>query len=188
MEEKMIRVYRIRSDVNHYQYFLPENDEELPKLRMDCVPRAENWSPPPVFVYEPLHKKGDFYNFNSSSLITSPKATQALYPYLEIAGELLSLPYKDEVYTLLNVTECINCLDQQRTEWVKGKDKGDNLFIKSYAFYPDRFSESDIFKIPETCLSEILVVEGLKDQKDEFRYVVESAGLQGLIFEEIWNY
>lgn len=154
---------------------------------MDCSLKASNWFPPPVFVYQPLHQKGDFYNYNSSALITNPKATQALYRYLEMAGELLPLPHNGEVFTMLNVTECINCLNQQKTEWVQSKEKGDNLWIKKYVFHTDRFSESDIFKLPETCKSETLVVEGLKDPKDEFRYIVESAGLLGLLFEEIWK-
>jgi len=187
IEETMIKVYRLKVDVNKYQYFLPEQEEYEAKLWMDCISKADNWLPPPVFVYKPFHKKGDFYSFNSSALITSPKATQVLYPFLEVAGELLPLPYQGELFTLLNVTECIDCLHQQKTEWMQSKDTGDNLWIKKYVFHTNRFSESDIFKIPETCKSEILIVEGLKDPKDEFRYAVESAGLQGIVFEEIWK-
>lgn len=183
----MIKVYRIKTNVNEYQYFLPEKEEDESKLWMDCSSKVSNWSAPPMFIYKPLHKRGDFYNFNSSALIISPKATQVLYPYLESAGELLPVTYNNELFTLLNVTQCINCLHQQKTEWVQSKESGDNLWIRRYAFHPDRFSESDIFKIPETCKSEILVVEGLKDPKDELRYVVQSTGLQGLIFEEIWK-
>lgn len=183
----MIKVFRLRTNVNEYQYFLPERREDEATLWMDCSSRSSDWSAPPVFVYKPLHKKGDFYNFNSSTLITSTKATQVLYPYLERAGELLPLSYDNELFTVLNVTECINCLHQDKTEWVKSKEGKDKLWIKNYVFHPDRFSESDIFKIPETCKSEILVVEGLKDPKDEFRHIVESASLQGLVFEEIWS-
>lgn len=183
----MIKVYRIKCDVNQYQYFLPEWEEDESKLWADCNPKINNWSPPSVFVYKPLYKKGDFYNFNSNVLITSPKATQALYSYLAMAGELLPIPYSGEIFTLLNVTECVNCLCQQKTDWVRSKETGDNLWIKNYVFHTDRFPESSIFKIPETCKSEILVADGLKDPRDEFRYTYETAGLQGLIFEEIWK-
>lgn len=99
----------------------------------------------------------------------------------------MPLSYNGEIYTVLNVTECINCLDQQNTEWVLGKDTETNLLIKRYVFHNNRFSESDIFKIPETCKSEILVVEGRKDPRDEFMYAVESADLKGLLFEQIWE-
>ena len=183
----MISVYRIKSDVNHYQYFLTEQGEDEPKLMMDCTPKAEAWSPTPVFIYMPKLGKGDFYNFTSSALITSPRATEVLHTHLVKAGELLPLPYNGEVYTVLNVTECINCLDHEKTEWVYGKSTGAKIGIKRYTFHRNRFSESDIFKIPETCKSEILVVEGIKDVKDSFKYAVESAGLEGLIFEEVWE-
>jgi hypothetical protein len=38
-----------------------------------------------------------------------------LEEFLEMAGELLPLPYRGEEYTIVNVTECINCLDHEAT-------------------------------------------------------------------------
>ena len=182
-----IRVFRITTDVDRFQYFLTENrgDEEL--LEMDGTPGAEKWSPPPVFIYMPKHEPGDFFNFGGGILISSPMATEALRYHLQMAGELLPLPYAGETYTLLNVTECIECLDQERTKWQIGRTTGKRVGIRRYSFYPDRFSESDIFKIPHTSKAEILYVEGLKDQEDSFRYAVEAAGLRGLRFEEVWS-
>jgi hypothetical protein len=110
-----------------------------------------------------------------------------LHQHFATAGELLPLPYEGEVYTLLNITECINCLDHEQTEWIYGKSTGARIGIKKYVFHQERFSESDLFKIPETCTSEVLVVEGLKDIRDGFKYAVEASGLQGLIFELVWK-
>jgi hypothetical protein len=105
-----------------------------------------------------------------------------------MAGELLPLPHRGEVFTVLNITECINCLDHNRTRWVLGKSTGARIRIKEYAFHPNRFSESVLFKIPETCKADVLVVEGLPGcEVEEFRYVVEQNGLEGLLFEEIWS-
>lgn len=182
-----MRVYRLRFDVNNYQYFLPEREEDWPTLYMDCSPRSNNWKPIPVYIYQPKLKRGNFYSYTSGALITDPYATNILRTHFEKAGELLSLPYEEEVFTVLNVTECINCLDQDRTEWVYGKTTGERIKIKSYQFHLDRFSEFNIFKIPETCKAEILVVEGLKNPEDEFKYEVKSSGLQGLIFDMIWE-
>ncbi len=182
-----MRVYRIRSDGNRYQYFLSEREEDWEKLEMDCVPQIETWSPPPVFIYKPKLRQGDFYNFGSGILITSPRATEALRTHLEMAGELLPLPHADQTYTLLNVLECINCLDQERTEWVYGQTTGARIGIKKYVFHPDRFSESRLFKIPETSKSEILVVEWNEESEDEFRNAVEAAQLKGLLFEQLWE-
>ena len=154
---------------------------------MDCELRAHSWSPPSVFIYEPKKQRGDFYNFDSDILISNSKATKVIYHHYTIAGELLHLPYVGEIFTLLNITECINCLDQEKTRWSYDVSSNIPLFIEEYVFHKNRFSESSLFKIPETSKSEILVVEGLKDPKDEFKYAYETAGLQGLIFEEIWK-
>lgn len=183
-----MRVYRIKHDFN-FQYFLPEDQSvwQTDLLIMDCRSKGKNWTSPKVFSYEPLLKAGDFWKLGAGMLITTPKATDILLTFLEMAGELLPLFYQGQTFTILNVTECINCLDDTNTKWVYGETTGAKIRIEKYAFYPDRFSESTIFKIPETHKGEILVVEGLKDPEDEFKYTVENAGLQGIIFEQIWE-
>jgi len=180
-----VRVYRIINDVDHYQYFLVQRKEDIPKLIFDCTPRKAKWDPPEVFVLYPRHRVGDFYQFDSSILITSPRATKALRWHLERAGELLPLPYEGSTYTLLNVTECIDVLDVNKSEFVYSPS-GHRIGIKRYAFHADRFTETSLFKIPQTDKSEILVVEGMFDL-GEFREAVEENKLKGLIFTELWN-
>lgn len=181
----MTKVYKIKQ-ASGYQYFLPENQAEWDVLEGRCKPKAATWEPPSVFVFEPFLKEGDFYQFGNSKLIASPRATKALLGHFQIAGELLPLPHEGTEYTLLNVTECINSLHQERTEW-HFYETGERGLIAKYAFHPDRFTESTIFKIPEMNSTEILVVEGLHDPEDEFRYAVERAELKGLLFEELWS-
>jgi hypothetical protein len=184
----MISVYEIRVDVNHYQYFLPQEESDwLDRLYMDCTLRSANWNPPEVYVLYPRLKAGDFYNFGSELLITSPRATEILRTHLEIAGELLPIFYQGQQFTLLNVTECINVLDGEKTEWRLDEETGVRIAPKKFVFHRNRFTESTLFKIPETNWGQIYVVEGLLDPEEEFRYVVESHGLEGLLFKEIWN-
>jgi hypothetical protein len=181
-----MKVYRIQVDVNHYQSLFTEREEDQLKLLMDCTPKLSTWAPPPVFVYEPKLQAGDFYGSPPCTLITNPHATMMIGKYLEMAGELLPLPYQDQVMTVLNVTECINCLNPHESTWLTD-DEGVKLYPTTYVFYPNRFSESRIFKIPETYGAEILVVELQEDGVDEFRYAVERAGLKGLLFKELWR-
>jgi hypothetical protein len=177
-----LKVFRVRTDVNHFQYFLPENRSDYPILMdFDGTSKAKSWKPPPVYILKPKHKKGDFFNFGTGYLILSSRARDVLGEFLEMAGELLPLPYKGETYSLLNVTECIDCLDQKKTEFYPDQAP------KKYAFHPDRFVESQLFKIPETDKAEILLVEGRDDPEEEFRHIVEANKLQGLIFEQLWK-
>lgn len=182
-----MKIFRIRNDVNWFQCFLPNDEEDWPKLGGECQPILDGWTPPPVYVLYPTREEGDFYQFGSGALITSPRATEALRTHLEMAGELLPLPHGGVTYTLLNVLECVNCLDHARTEWLLTPD-GTRVRPLKYAFHPKRLTETRLFKIPETCRGEILVSEGADaSEHGEFREALEEAGLRGLVFEEIWR-
>lgn len=182
-----MRVYRLKNDVNRYQYFLPAKNEEWQLLVMDCTSRSATWSSPEVFIYKPLSTRGHFFQFSIGIMITNPIATEVLREHLEMAGELLPIFYENETYSLLNVTTCINCLDQERTEWRYDPTKTIRTTPKKYVFHSDRFAESRIFKIPETHRAELFVVEYESGGEDEFRTVVEQHHLQGLLFEEVWS-
>jgi len=179
-----MQVFRLKSDVNHYQYFLTEERTLGEQLLTDCSRREDTWVPPKVFIYMPLLRKGDLFNFSGGSLIFSPSATEKLRMHLEMAGELLPLPYQGETHTLLNVTECINCLDQEKTEWVTAPD-GTRLWPGRYVFHPGRLSESDIFKIPETYRAEVLVVD--RDDDEGFVAALKEHDIQGYILELLWS-
>jgi len=173
-------------DCDHYQFFLPK-DEKCPFFNeMDGTPKLESWSPPAVFIYKPKHKAGNFYNLSNGLLIADQRAAGALRNLFEKAGELLPLPYKDELYHVLNVTSVVDCLDQNKTEW-ETTDTGFRYLIKRYVFRPERLKGSPIFKIPEKVLTSIFLVEGLLRPEQEFRAIVSGEGLKGLIFKEVWS-
>ena len=177
-----MRVFSVRNDVNRYQYFLSKDEEDALALSTACTPRAASWKPPPVYIYKPKHTRGDFYQFGVATLICSPRATDALHAHLAEAGELLPLPYEGQVFTVLNVLTCADCLDHERSIPRPGS-------YKSYVFRPDALAtlSSTLFKIPETCRGDLLLVEGLRAPEAEFRAVVEAAGLRGLVFEQLWE-
>lgn len=177
-----MKVYRLDNDGNHYQYFLTEDENDEVKLITDCTPLASTWEPPPVYIYKPRLKAGDLYNFHGGSLIFSPAATEKLRTFLEMAGELLPLPFESQVYTLLNVTECINCLDRKNTKWRYAEDSWP---IDHYAFHRNRFSESTIFKIPETCKAEVLVLD--REDGDSIVDALREHDIKGYRLELLWS-
>ncbi len=129
------------------------------KLDMECMPVASIWAPPEVFIYEPLQKRGDFFDFGGAAPILSPTATLMLQHHLESAGELLPLPYQDETFGVLNVLVCVDCLDLEATVHLNG---GNRSWWKSYAFVPDiveRLPKSHLFKIPQRKNTAVLIWE-----------------------------
>jgi hypothetical protein len=181
----MIRVFQMRVDVNRYQFFLTDPPEDFARLHMDCAPLGDTWVPPPVFVLYPKYLQGDFFSADYSVLIASSRATEALHQQFTWAGEVLPLPYTGETFGVVNVLKCIDALDQEKTVFRVSTRPTAYREIQRYAFRPERLVETSLFKIPET--NQIFVLEGTNEFELEFREAVTHAGLQGLLFREIWN-
>jgi hypothetical protein len=184
-----MKVYRVVADVNQYQSLSP-TDEEIwatERLTFDGSGRVKSWTAPEVFVLHPLLAKGDFMHLAPGTIVARPRALELLAKQFEMAGEILPLQHEGESLGVLNVTECINALDEDRTVWLLDGGSGRRVFPKSYVFRSDRFTDAPLFKIPPTCRGELLTVEGLRDPEDEFKTLVEANGLTGLRFVELWS-
>lgn len=179
----MTKVYRVRNDVNNYQYFMTAKSSERELLHTLYKPMLQTWNPPEVFVYQPLKPKGVFRQFSSDTLILPPDATEALRFHLEMAGELLPLPFQGETYTMLNILECINCLDNERSEF--SYIDGMRAHLLRHRFHKDRFSESTLFKIPESYVYEVLAVEF--DPDEGFVADLRRHEYQGYKLKLLWD-
>jgi hypothetical protein len=185
-----VRVFRIELDVDRFQYLLPADDKDSSSSQpLFDGTQIEEWRPPAVYSYQPRLAAGDFWSFQmrSAAWATRPSATHRIQSVLAKAGQILPLPYQGEVFGLLNVTQCVECLDPDATEWIVGESTRKPIRIARYAFLPKRFPESPIFKLPQTARSEILCYEGVLDPVDEFKSIVERHQLTGLTFREIWS-
>ena len=141
----------------------------------------------PSTTFDSSPNPGNFRHLCSGAFVVYPSAHETLRTIIELAGESLPLPHKGTHFQLINVLECVNCLDEKNTKWALGKTTNTKIRIKEYHFEPSHFSESTLFKIPETAMAEVLTVTGLKDPEGEFKFVVEPGGLEGIIFEEVWS-
>ena len=184
-----MKVFRIRLDSNNFQSFLPADpkiwDEDV--LKMNCRPKLPAWKAPSVYTVNPMLQRGAFFHLCSGAFVADMSACEELRAILEMACELLPLAHLGGHFHLLNVLECVNCLDEKKAEWVFGKTTNARIRIKEYQFDAGHFSESTLFKIPQTASGEVLTVSGLKDPEDEFKPVVERTGLGGILFEELWS-
>jgi len=184
-----MQVFRIRLNSNKFQSFLPSDEKvwETDLLKLDCRPKLQSWVPPSVYIDHPDQSKGNFFHFCSAGFVVDQNAKDDLGKILEIAGELLPLPHQDALFHLVNVQQCVNCLDDEASTWVFGKTTSAKIRIAEYRFHANSLPASSLFKIPETARSEVLTVTGLSEPEEDFKTVVERKGLQGLIFEELWS-
>ncbi len=183
-----MKVYRVKSDVNHYRWLIPEETgEELLILNtFDCCSRKRSWRPPYVSALDPALRMGDFLYYHPSVLLSSPNKFHMIRPFFVAAGELLPLWFEGDPYTLLNITECIHALDESKTEWLRAPD-GSKVEIRQYSFNPNMFTDSSLFKIPETCKGTVLTWEKDGNPENEFKAFVEVNGLTGLLFDKLWD-
>lgn len=184
-----MRVFILRQDCDRYRCFHVERGTPDPfeDLRGASPNRlADRWTPPAVYLANSKLKVGDFLNARDHYLVTNQRATRALMPILQRAGELLPLPYDGQMYTVLNVTEYADCLDHLRTSWVTGPS-GYRIMAEDYVFAPDRLPGSVVFKTPDLRGQEIFVVEGMRKPGEEFREIVRRERLKGLLFKEVWS-
>jgi len=183
-----MKVYRIRADVNTYQSLLLVDDAlyATDVIFFDCKPKASTWQPIEFYCLYPKLKPGDFYDFVGGTLIIPPATLDKARKFFEMAGEVLPVIYNQETWYLINILECINALDQNHAEWLITED-GRRVSLEKYAFHQNRFVISSLFKVPETCRGAILTYERSKDPNEEFKAFVETEGLTGLVFEEVWN-
>jgi hypothetical protein len=183
-----MKVFRVKSDVNQFQWFKPavRESEILRFTTFDCTKIARVWQPPEVAELNPNGMRGDFAYYDPGCLLVGPSATQLVRPFFEKAGELLTLWFHGDEYLVLNIVECIDALDSSKTEWLRASD-GSKTEIRRYAFDPGRFTQSSLFKIPETCRGSVLTWELDHSPENEFKAFVEKNGLSGLLFDELWD-
>ena len=179
------RVYRVRRDPRYRALVLAP---DAAALVFDGSVREEPWPLLRVEADDARLPLGHFVHWHPGALVAAPSIPdEVVWGFFEMSGQTFALEYLGRGFTALNVTECINCLDQDATAWAFDATTGQQTDIVRYVFHPRRFSSSSIFKIPETAEREVLVVERTRDAEQEFKRFVEKARLTGLIFEELWS-
>lgn len=170
------------------------------------------WQPPKVFSFQPRLREGDLCNFGlggfGNVFAVRPEALEHghLAKFLESAGELLPLPYEGREFTVLNITECFDALDRERTVYREPVEldefelakldeidrqclEEDDLerVVDEPIFRLDRL-RGQLFKVPETAVSKIYYWERSVGGADEQpRRYCDREGLTGLVFREFYS-
>ena len=192
-----MKIYRIRVDVEKYRWIL-WTDDPVPAWQMffQCEPKPQWTTPIRCYVDDLRQESGNFYQFASDALTFDDTALEGMRDIFEMAGEILPIELEEEYVQgayrpggrlyALNVLECVNALDKEKSEWYLGS-AGQKISLRKYAFHRNRMPESSLFKVPEDNYSSVLTYVGLKDPEDEFIGRYQALGLTGLIFEELWS-
>jgi hypothetical protein len=184
-----MKVFEVSTDGDDYQMLEPEDKQPIVdgvRLYMfDGTPKAEDWMPLSLYIPNPTRPRPNFFHSFLGAFVVSPATmTPEIAEFLEMAGELLPLPFEGQEFEIANILEVVNCINANESIW-KTYPSGKKL-VRKPAFYPDRFGESSISKIPEMRYR-IFCYEGIKSREDEFKTYVEDNHLTGLKFREVWS-
>ena len=165
-------------------------DTDPRKIELDEIwfhaQAIDNWIPPKVYSYYASYPEPDIWDVDGrGAFAVPPKVLDLLDPIPEMAGQLLPLPFKGQELTICHIRHCIDCVDEEKSEW-RISMAGNRVRILKPAFFPDCFQEPSLFKIPQLPDS-IYCWEQAEDPEMEFRACVLEHKLKGLIFHLVWE-
>ncbi|MCA9041113.1 MAG: hypothetical protein KDA65_12245 [Planctomycetaceae bacterium] len=145
---------------------------------------------PDIYCDSPECKRGNFFYLFGipGAFVLDTHAKVELADLLEPAGELLPFYLDDEPMYLFNILECLNVLNEEKSDCTYFKSTKRLQEINKYTFNRKGFNDTTLFKIPETSRTDMYTYTGMgKRLEDTFKGRVEKCGLTGLIFTEIWD-
>jgi hypothetical protein len=185
-----MKVYKIDIDHNKIQLVLPDIEGlDILKYKIfDGKKKADFWNESIWYVFNPTIEPTNFISMGVVNALIFDQTVydSELYPMLERAGEILPITLKDKTYYVLNITEVINVLDTQKTVW-KIQDDGSKGDISNYYFLKRRFTNSSLFKIPETHTTEIFTYQDSVMLEEDFYSVYQKLNYTGLVFHEVFS-
>lgn len=189
----MVKVFRIRPDVNRWGYLVPAPGETAAgdELVFDGSSRAWSWRPLHLGHRPPGKAPPDFMKLGHGALVLQEAARKLTQPLLERCAELLEVHLLDDTLShaklahVVNLTRVVDCLDPEGTEWVEVQ--GRRVHVKRYCFRPEALPEVALFKVEGLERDRVFTVSGRGDRGQDFKRLVEGAGLTGLVFEQVWE-
>jgi hypothetical protein len=150
--------------------------------KFGCTKKAPTWVPDKAIVRVSRvgEQEGDFPYLTGGCLVLGEKALGQLSEGLIEHGELLPLSCIDgRSFAIFHPSPCYDCLDQDLTAGKRFADDRRWMIIERYVFRSDALPSAPIFKIIDMPTRLFC--------STAFKTVVETSGLKGLRFREIWN-
>jgi hypothetical protein len=159
------------------------SDREV-MIDFDGRPQGDRWWPRKINRYNSKPMLGDHIAGDASALFMTKEAIGKLR---HVMGgiELLGLDCDFGDYCAVNVLDVLDCIDYERSEFVRFSPKSEDdqprimRFVR-YAFIADRIQGHHLFKIPDLPRSYIFADE-------VFIKAVEDSGVTGFEFVPLWD-
>ena len=149
---------------------------------------VKDWNPPPLEPYLKSRPEPDIWYYYNGAIAVW-KALLSKIPELETilmrAGQLLPQPFKGKELTICNITECVECIDAEKSDWIF-HPAGKRITVRRPFFIADKLPKSTLFKIPQAPM-QIFTWEKDQNAEQEFKACAEKHKLTSVYFIPIWS-
>ena len=184
-----MKIFEVNCDAERYQYLLwdtrGKKTFQFPDFDGARV-EGNSWPPAEVYSLYPKRRTPDIWGLDiaSGAIAMGTKAFDTLECFVEMAGEALPLGYVSEQLMVVNILECLNCLDEEKSLWRKYPPHIKQKVLEMPCIRSDRLTTSTLFKSAHNP-RRIFCWEEEADPEYEFKACVEANKLTGLLFKEV---
>lgn len=180
-----MKVFRIHAERPRYQVIgsAPGLVERHPLTTADAS-YIQGWEPLPMSVDDPRKARGDFMFLPLEYMVCSRSTSEIFENCVQDDVQILPARLNDDTgeYCLWNITNYIDALDSQRSEF---RPPFRSIPVR-WIFHPSRFSRATLFRDPHRP-NIPMVVTGLDDVTNDFYARYHQLNSKGLAFELVWE-
>ena len=178
-----MKVWKLEADEKEFAInFL--NEDDIDKVCQGVGEEKQNWEPVDFVTDSNRRCNSDFPHIMNGLFAVQAKAKSIIEPYIGDKVQFLPINFHDkdavkEMF-IMNVTNIIDCLDEENTQYDIWFDGTRGIITKEH-FFADKLSEDDLlFKIKQTYRKRVYCTE-------KFKTLIESHKLKGIHFREVWD-
>lgn len=184
-----MKYYKISGDFDHYDtcdiHIAHGIPLSLHMVDLDGSVQGDKWLPR-IMVRHKDHPLGDYVDCLSGDiLILTDSAIELLRPVMGKFEKLQLFSNYEKSYTAVNVLTVLNCVDYEKSEYIRFPQTDPNIIPRimmfdRYVFRLDAIKNHHIFRIIDEPKSALFV-------DDVFVSEVENLGITGFMFKQVWD-
>ncbi|MBA4602064.1 imm11 family protein [Thermoactinomyces mirandus] len=158
-----------------------DRDSKLADLLLQTSPLIDKWNNVEVLTIDEGKDSDSPHFWDCPVPVFSERAYYTVQDFLRNKAEALSLNHPEKIFYAIHVLNAIDAVDYQKAI-IKQLDTGFRVGFEKYAFIEEKVEDEHIFRIflDDRIRSAVFV-------SDEFKKAVESDGLAGFQFMEVWD-
>ena len=177
-----MKIWQLHYDGDTFDSLTPVKWPSPTEIRsFNGTSKVDTWIPMKVKRMHPERKLelGDLPGLFIT--VFSQRAVDVLTPYIKKSVEFLPLDFPEQKFYAVNITDIIDVIDYEASEYITFKDRKKIMMFDKYVFKEcDELLQHDIFKIIDEPVGWPFVTDRFKD-------IVDANHLKGFVFKLVWD-